>query len=673
MCSLQAKLTLALLLLAGLSARAQEVDTTANLSLDKSVITEQLKAPMVVNQQGISGVVNVDKIAAIPSFLGNADPIRFVRLLPSVQLNTEAEGGLYMQGSEHSHTLVSQQGVPIYSVSHLLGMFSVFNSPHFRGMKYATSAGMSQRLGGQIDMELIDTVARRIGGEASVGLLSAQGTLTVPTGSNSSLRVSARRTYINLLYGNYLQYNDEPLHYGFTDANITWYWKPTKKDRIWVDAFGCLDHGYFSGGIIQEIDAKWFNVMGALHWNHYFSEATLKQTLYYTTFGMKPLLRVSGISGTMDSYIRDGGYRGSLHWQDWEFGAQLSYFHVQPQNPQSEGHFNINNSGGIPDQRALETVVSAHYTKGLGYYLEVNAGLSGSWYLSPEKRSYFGLSPEVSLRANLMEAGKVDFTYGIRRQNTFQVGLSNLGLPIEFWVMAGDVQDPQWSHNFSLSYNGNFFDGGWSVSAETYYRMLYNQLEYSGNIMDIYAGQYTLESSTLRGHGRAYGVNLMLQRQKGKLTGWVSYAFSRSLRTFDELGDEQEYPSIHERLHELDVVVTYDFGRFDVGATFVLASGTPYTRPTAFYVLNNRVVCEYGPYNAERLPAYTKMDLSANWYFKKGPKGKCGLNFSIYNVFGRKNALGYGLHVNHEKTAYSFRPTVITMQFLPSLAYFHTF
>ena len=122
--------------LPGLPAAAQLPPIVDTVS--RSVIVERVyNKPMVINSKGISGTVNTDKIAAVPSFLGNADPIRFVRLLPSVQMNTEIEAGIYMQGSEHSHTLVSQAGVPIYGVSHLLGLFSVFNTSHYQGMQYS--------------------------------------------------------------------------------------------------------------------------------------------------------------------------------------------------------------------------------------------------------------------------------------------------------------------------------------------------------------------------------------------------------------------------------------------------------------------------------------------------------------------------------------------------------
>lgn len=669
----RAVLALALLsvLLPGASAWAQQQDT-----LGRSVITERMVKPMVLNQKGISGSVNTEKISAVPSFLGNADPIRFVRLLPSVQMNTEVEGGLYMQGSDHSHTLISQSGVPIYGVSHLMGMFSVFNTPHYKGIQYSTTARQESRMGGIVDMELQDTVSRRFSADFSLGLLSAQGTLDIPMGA-SSLKVSARRTYINVLYGNFLQFAGFPIRYGFTDANVTWTWKPGKKDRIWADLFGCLDQGRLSGTTIRKMDAQWYNALGALHWNHYFPEASMKQTVYGTTYGVNSEIEAFQIKGWMPAYIRDYGYRNTLQWKDWEFGLHYSFYDIQPQNPRSEGHMNDSAlTGGVPRQQAMEAVLSAQYSRILGYWLQLKAGMGVNWYLSPERKSFWGATPEVELLADFQDYGKVTLRYGLKRQNLFQLGITNKGFPIEFWVAAGDIQAPQWSHNFSLAYNASFLDNAWSVSAELYYKLLYNQLDYVGDILDIYNGQYSLENSVLQGKGRAYGVNLMLQRNVGPLTGWLSYSYAPSLRTFDamdEFRDGAEYSSSHERLHELDVVATYDFGKWDVGGSLVVASGLPYTRPEAFYVVGSRVICNYGTYNGERLPTYARLDVSANWFLRKDARGKTGFNFSIYNVLGIKNAVSYGIHMNDEMNAYSFRPMDMVVSILPSIAFFHSF
>ena len=422
------------------------------------------------------------------------------------------------------------------------------------------------------------------------------------------------------------------------------------------------------------MQAVWYNALGGIHWNHYFPEATLKQRIYFSTNGTQAEVKAFNAYGQIPYFIRDFGYRGSLQWKDWEFGAHLSYYRIQPQNPKAEGHFSDDaNRGDEPLQQAVETILSAEYQRILGYWLEMRAGLGAHWYLSPEGKSYFGLTPQATLSADFQEGGKLEFRYEIKRQNLFQLGLTNMGLPCEFWLAAGERQKPQWSHNFTLSYNVTLPGNQFSFSSELYYRQLFNQLEYVGNIMDIYTGHYSLENSVARGKGRAFGANVMFQKQAGRLTGWVSYAFSRSLRTFDNDLHAGEYPSAHERLHELDIVVTYDFGKFDVGGTFVLASGSPYTPPKTFYLLGNRIVCEYGDYNSARLPAYSRMDISANWYFRKGAKGKSGINFSMYNMLGKINDLGYGMHVSRDRSAVSFRTSGFSLRFLPALTVFHTF
>ena len=110
-----------------------------------------------------------------------------------------------------------------------------------------------------------------------------------------------------------------------------------------------------------------------------------------------------------------------------------------------------------------------------------------------------------------------------------------------------------------------------------------------------------------------------------------------------------------------------------MGGSLVVTSGLPYTRPETFYLVGNRLVCSYGKYNGERLPTYARMDLSANWYIRKTAKGKMGLNFSVYNVLGIKNAVSYGIHINDDQKSYSFRPIDMTLGILPSVAFFLSF
>ena len=654
--------------------RAQVPDSLATLRLESSKITERIEKPLFTIKEGVSGEVSVDKIRAIPSILGAADPVRFIRLLPSVQMNSETDAGLYMQGTEYSHTMLSIGGVPVYGGTHMFGLFSVFNPTHYKSMEYSTDAGQKARLGGVINMTLPDSLARRIGADISLGMLSCQGTLRIPLGSWSTLYVSARRTLINLFYGRYLRFADQPIVYGFTDANLTWYARPSARDRLWVDIFGGRDSGNFTYGENgMSMQGGWYNGLASVHWDHYFSAFTLKQTAYCTRYGMNSHLYSDFLEGHMPSHIQKVGYSADALWNGWDFGASAAWFQAQPQNPRTSGHYNATNTGSEPRQDAMETILTTTYSRPLGYYLILKGGLGVNFFLNDRKQFFWGLTPQLEATVNLMEGGRIGARYGIHRQNIFQTGMTNMGLPVEFWVLAGEYSAPQWSHNVSLSYNLDLFKGKWAISSELYFKRLYNQLEYKGTLMEMFNGNYSLENSLLKGDGYAYGVNLMLQRKEGRLTGWVGYAFGRSLRRFDDPAFPGLYPSDHERLHEVNLVVTYDFGRFDVGGTFVAASGTPYTRAESFYIIGDRMICNYGERNACRLPPYIRLDISGNWFFIKNARREGGLNLSIYNVLCRENAVGYGLKVNMDEQSYQFRPTTFGIKFMPSLAVFYRF
>lgn len=650
---------------------AQRTDSSRVYRLDQSVITERRDRPIFSEGVGISGEINMGKIQTIPSFMGNVDPLRFIRLLPSVQLSAENEGGLYMQGSEHSHTLISQGGVPLYGVSHLLGMYSVFNTPHYRGMRYATSPGPESRIGGGIDLLLRDSLVQRPHGDFSLGLLSAQGSMALPTGQRSSLFLSARRTFMNLLYSSFMKNDYFSMRYGFTDANLTWLWKPSKTDKVWVDAFYANDAAEMVGFAVDEFRATWQNYLGAVHWVHYFPQATLRQRVYATGFSLKPWVEMVGVSGRMDSHILDVGYKASLEWGGWTFDTHHSFYYVQPQNPQADDFINSTITGSVPVQRGWESLVSAEYALPIGPYVTLTGGLGANWYRGPEQQSWWGLSPQATLTADLGTSGSLSLRYALKRQNLFQLGYTSTGLPCEFWVLAGELCPPQRSQNFSLTYNVE--REAFAFSAEAYYKKLYNQLEFFGSIMDLLVGVYDLSKNVQQGDGRAFGFNAMLHKRTGKLTGWISYALSRSLRTFNNPYYQGEYPSNHERIHELDVVATYDFGKWDLGGTLIAASGTPYTRPESFSVLGDRIFCFYGEHNGARLPAYIRLDLSANWYFHKDARRKSGLNFSLYNVLMRSNAIAYGLVRDYDSTTFSFRPMDFGIRMLPSIAYFYSF
>ena len=175
-------------------------------------------------------------IQSLPKILGNTDPLSFIRNLPGVQTSSEYDSGIHIQGCDNSHNDISLGGVPVFGATHLFGLFSIFNPSHYPKMEFRSSSGLSNRLGGMLNMELPDTLTENFSGDVNVGIMSAQGTLGIRIGRHSHLRISARNSYMNLLYKRWLKISGSPIRYRFGDYNLTWTYS-SGKDKVWVDSY----------------------------------------------------------------------------------------------------------------------------------------------------------------------------------------------------------------------------------------------------------------------------------------------------------------------------------------------------------------------------------------------------------------------------------------------------
>ena len=640
---------------------------TDSLLLEQSVLVGRKNQSVLdLSEEGIK--LKADRLKTLPMLLGSSDPVRLARYLPSMQASSELDYGLHIQGNDHSHNLVASGGVPIYGASHLLGIFSVFNPSHFESFDYSTQAPEYNRLGGKLEMELPRSMAEKVGGDVSFGLISFQGHMHFPIGK-SSLSVSLRRSYINLLYGRFMKIGNMPLRYGFTDANLTWQWQPGKNDKVWVDAYYGDDSASMNSATnAYGVNIKWGNAMGAAHWLHDMDQAgKLMQTAYATHYYLDPAVYYTGMDLLIPSYILTLGYRGQWTGGPWTAGVDLAAHKALPQDPTITGTFNITHEEP-PVQHGQEMTVFGAYQNDFGP-LGVRIGLKGLLWHSPDGRWMPDVGPDLMLSWNFYNAGKISARAGIQHQYLMQAGITDLGLPCEFWFLAGEYNDPQHSFGTSLSYTLPFALDTFVLQAEAYYKLLKNQVEYRNGFFDLIYSPNSLDNALMKGNGRAYGAGVMLQKKAGKLTGWISYACGRSLRRYDDI--EGEIPSAHERLHELDIVASYNLGKWDFGLTYMLASGAPYTPPSALYILSNRIMVQYGEHNSARMAPYRRLDIAVNYFFNRNERIENGINFSMYNVLGAKNELYHNLVLDDEGFCYS--ASDINIRFMPSICYFHKF
>ena len=654
------------------SVMAQD-NPTWSVSLDSVTIRGSRYTSPVKQKSDGSIEWNLGMMDDMPKILGNADPVHFTQMLPGVQTNNEFRSTVNIQGCDHSHSRVSIDGVPIYNVSHLLGFFSVFNGSHYHSMrltKTPMSAAAPNVLGGELTMLLTDTVPKHFNGEVSIGLISSQGTLRMPLSSKVSLTLSLRQSYLNMLYGQWLKADGQTIHYSFYDVNATLLYRASETSRWLLDVYHGNDHVTFDEDrYLSDMKDSWGNTSVALHWlTNGYRGISSKQTLYLSSYHNKFGLAMQGMSLELPSAIMDVGYRGSVAWKRWNMGAEVIWHHIEPQYVEAANVPFV--YATVPHTNSFEGSLYGDYTLPITSTVKLTGGLRWNLYHLSDYTTN-SLNPNVSLAYESYNT-QVMAVYAVRHQYLLQTGFTNMGLPTEFWLSCGSDRKPQHAHELSLTAAQYLFRHKYRISADVFYRKLYNQVEFAGSVLDCFNTKNDLTSQMLFGNGENYGFSIMLNKCSGKLTGWLSYSYTQAKRRFESLGDKR-YPASHERPHEINAVGTYTVDKhWSVGGVFVYASGTPFTAPAYVAMYNQNLLISYGEHNANRLKPYVRLDLSVNYKWRGRWIRENGINLSLYNATSKNNEIFYYISTDSDGS-FAYRATKFQLRILPSVSFFCKF
>ena len=666
---------------------AEMTDTLNHYGLQAVEIRGKRLRSQLREIEGTS-IISMSLMDEMPHILGNADPLHYAQLLPGVQTNSEYDAGLHIQGCDNSHNYVSLGGAPVYNAAHLLGFFSIFNAGHFTEMsllKSPVSASFPNRLGGRVDMLTPTWLAAEdslwtgaVHGELSVGPMSSQGTLRLPVGKRSLLLLSARAAYLNLLYSKWLEVDGDEVKYDFSDYNLSYITQLDDANVLKIEGYWGYDNmkiGQASYGLQGKL--KWDNTMAALHWysrskdglNEGGKDWLMEQMVYYSRYANRLNVGEYSFQVGMRSFIFDLGYKGNFSWGRWRMGAEVVRHQLLPQDIGITGNL-ANYQTDAHHQLATEASVYLQYCQPLGENLLMELGARVSGYHC--QKSFYRVMPHLKFNYDLSPSAKLNLNLGIRNQYLFQTGFSSAGLPTEFWFAADQNHRPQYACHAALQGEFWFAEKEYRLSVETYYKWLMNQIENNSNMFDILFSSYSFDGSLLHGKGYNYGLNLLLEKRRGKLTGWLSGSLGRAMRKFDGEQYQGWFPAGHERIYELNAVATYRINRrVSLGSTYVLASGTPYTKVNYAYLMSGNLVTEYGPHNGSRVKPYMRLDLSVSYDFATKGSVRSGINFSLYNVTMHGNDLFYRIKVydNHVRyNAFKF-----LMPIMPSINYYCKF
>lgn len=645
----------------GLPDIAQKIDlqrdTTINFSLSseagedmQTVEVESEAADKNVQSTEMGTVeISVETAKKLPALLGEVDIIKTMQLMPGVISAGEGNAGFYVRGGTVDQNLILLDDAVVYNTGHLLGFFSVFNADAIKNatlIKGGMPANYGGRLSSVLDIQMKEGNSERWALEGGIGLIASRLTLQGPIKKDvASFIISARRTYVFDIAQPFIRNTSfSGTNYYFYDLNVKANWRISQRDRVFIS-------GYFGRDVLNlnqsrrgfEFNMPWGNATATVRWNRLLSDKLFMNALaVFNNYDFEVSGGQTQFRFKLQSGIRDwGGKIGFQYYPNTRhnirFGADYTYHRFTPNIAQA---FSGEDEFTIEPQRRYAGEAGAYILDDwtINERWSINFGLRLSMFsqFSPVQQSYYGVEPRLSGKCSLSPTSSLKFGATLGNQYIHLVSNSATTLPTDLWVPSSDLVRPQIGAQYAVGYFRNFMDNMLETSVEVYFKDLRNQLDYSESFTQT--PDTDVQEQFIRGTGRAYGVELLVRKNKGKLTGWVAYTYGRSIRIFDEI-QGTTFPSRFDKPHDLAIVANYDLTkRLNFGATFVFGSGTPYTPIRSIYFIGLSPVTEYGNRNSARLPAYHRLDLSVSYELNKEPKPfSSTIVFSVYNAYNRRN------------------------------------
>ena len=679
-------------------------------TLDEVVISSESADQNVRNTDVGKQVMSIATIESLPPFVGEADILKSITLLPGVSSVGEASAGFNVRGSNSDQNLILLGGAPLYNPSHLFGFFSAFNTDLIQDISIY-KGGIPANYGGRAS-SIVDLRYKRgnqdnWSGKASLGLVSAKVSAGGPIMSDKlTLMVAARKSYSNWILGAVSDPQVSNSSADFYDANAI-------LDYDISDDFSVRYAFYRSKdefALASDTSFNWSNQNQTLTLSKGFGEKLRMELSAVDAQYNYSIVDNSSFSNfTLDSKIRDRGLNFGMKYNIAEgneisVGAQTKFITINPGdlnkiNPESPIEpFSVNS------EKAQESGLYLQHDFEIGDWLGLSYGLrySDFRFIGPNNvpvydpllprseenilsfdeygdgdviQTYNGFEPRASLRLSLSPS--FSFKAGYNRMFQYIHLISNTATiaPTDTWKLSDSFLEPQEVSQYSGGFFKNFYNNLIETSVEVFYKDLTNILDYKDGATLLLNDN--LESALLNGKGRAYGIELYLEKKKGDFTGWLSYTYSRSERkvvgSFPEeiINKGQWYPANYDKPHTLSLVGGYKLGyRTKVSSIFTYSTGRPATYPEAkFNYQNGSNIAYYDGRNGFRVPAYHRLDLSLTFGWDTDNKWLAGdWVLSVYNMYGRKNTFSVFFDDVTGAPPQAFRLSILGIPF-PSLSY----
>ena len=689
------------------------------IRLHEVIITSETEDLNITGVQMGKSSMNIKTIKTIPAFLGEVDVISSLMLFPAVSTVGEGAAGFNVRGGDVGQNLILLDDAPIFNSSHVFGFFSVFNPDAVKNATLYTGsipAKYGGRLSSILDVKQNEGNLKEFTGKGGIGLVSSRLAIEAPIVKDKcSFIIAGRTTYSDWILQKVPDINVQNSAASFYDVTAKINYTFDNKNKLFLSTY--LSDDKFRFG--QDTTYNWGTANAVLKYNHIFGEKLFSDfTAVYSNYHYKAYNQPGINSFELEYGIAYKNLKADftyfLQKHQLDFGVGTIWYGFQPGTliPVSEDS-NINPVFMEEEQsREMAIYINDEYKigpkitimYGLRYSLFHNLG-PGNVYIYQDSipkdpfsiidtlqfskgkviKSYGGFEPRISVKLGIGPGSSVKLSYNRMRQYIHLISNTTAITPVDIWKTSNKYISPQIGDQITVGYFRNFAKNTIETSIEAYYKKTSNLVEYKDGANLLL--NETLEADLLEGKGRAYGIELQAKKKTGRLTGWTSYVYSRSERQVNGEFDEEQinfgeyYPSNWDKPHNLKATGNYRITRrWSFAANFTYSTGRPFTAPYSKYrinsgkLLHNISVAIFSQRNQYRIPDYHRLDISVTLgeSHRKYRKWKGSWTFSVYNVYGRKNAYSVFYKDVNETLPMPYKLSILGVPF-PSLAYNFTF
>jgi hypothetical protein len=624
--------------------------------------------------------LNMKSIKKLSVMMGEADVIKGMLMLPGVQSTGENAAGFNVRGGNSDQNLILVQDAPVFNTSHMFGLFSMLDPIVVNDVTLYKS-GIPSKYGGRVssvmDIDLKKGDAKKFKVNGGIGIINSRLSVEGPIIKDKlTFIAAARSTYSDWVLGLLKDYELQQSSVSFYDFNAKLDYNINAKNKLSV--FGYGSHDYFN--YYQNAEYGYGNLIGAAKWSHILSEhSSGALSLNYSKYNSDLVdFSTQNYEYNLNTSIEQEqlAYHfstGILPRHKINAGFSAIRYYVEPGKSSPYSETSAAASVDIENEHAIETGVYLEDEFDLTSELALIAGLrySGFTLLGPSSintyadnsplnlttvtgtKSYTssdivkyhqGLEPRVALRYQFLKSSSLKVGYNRISQYIRQVSNSTSITPVDYWKASDQFISPLISDQLSLGFFKNLKNNMYETSLEVYFKNIQNEVDYKNGARLIL--NENIEQYLIVGKGRAYGAELMIKKNSGTLTGWLSYTYSRSFKkmngefTEEKINDGNWYRSNYDKPNDLTLALSYKISRrFTASGNFVYSTGRPVTLPETKYKINDYEVIYFSDRNKYRLPDYHRLDLAITYEgsLLKHQTWRSSWTISVYNVYGRHN------------------------------------